>query len=160
MYILAVRCLQVCDCLAWPRTLTAGVLRSQRRNMQTDVSVYLGDCTGDSLTVVCDGTCIEPSGSTWQRALHALAEPSPRGPYAVSNRFTLFVHETHLDAAAGHRLLASYRVDVRCEGKFACFSVRAAQSETGRARVPYLIGDDVVTTARRILKAAASMSVT
>lgn len=121
--------------------------------VQTDVAVYLGDCSGDSVLVVCDGTCVEPGGSTSQRALRALAHPTPRGPYPVSERFTIFVHETSCHASAGARLVATFRIDVLCKGSFAYASARTAQSVAQLPPTAYVIGDDVVTTARRLLEA-------
>ncbi|MEK6316303.1 MAG: hypothetical protein V4807_18005 [Burkholderia gladioli] len=121
--------------------------------VQTDVTVYLGDCSGDTLVVVCDGTSIESGGTTSQRALRALAYPTPRGPYPVSERFTIFVHETSCRAAAGMRLVTTFRIDVLCKGSFAYASARAAQSVAQLPPTAYVIGDDVVTTARRLLEA-------
>jgi hypothetical protein len=122
--------------------------------LQTDVAVYLGDCTGGSLFVVCDGVSTEAVGSTWERALHALAHPTPPGPYPVSERFTIFVHETSGDATAGARATTALRLDVRCDGKWAHASVRSAQSSADLSPIPYVIGDDVVTASRRVLEAA------
>ncbi|CAM2192046.1 conserved protein of unknown function [Paraburkholderia kururiensis] len=121
--------------------------------VQTDVAVYLGDCSGDTLLVVCDGTSIESGGTTSQRALRALAHPTPRGPYAVSERFTIFVHETSCSAAAGTRLVATFRIDLRCEGAWAYATVRSAESSSDLPPIPYMTGDDVVTTGRRLLEA-------
>ena len=120
---------------------------------QTDVAVYLGDCSGDTLLVVCDGTSIESGGLTSQRALRALAYPTPRGPYPVSERFTIFVHETSRRAAAGTRLVATFRIDVLCEGSFAYATARTAQLIAQLPPAAYVIGDDVITTARRVLEA-------
>ena len=122
-------------------------------NMQTDVTVYLGDCTGDNLLIVCDGTSIESGGSMWQRALDALANPSPRGPYPVSNRITLFVYEL-LGADADDTTLAIYRVDIACRESIACATVQIAESVTELPPIPCPIGDDAVTTARRVLEYA------
>lgn len=124
------------------------------RSVQTDVAVYLGDCSGNGLNVVCDGTSIESQGSTWQRARWALAYPTPRGPYPVSQRFTIFIYETSGYAITGTRVLATFRIDVRCEGTFAYASVRTAQFVADLAPTPYLIGDDVVTVARHVLETA------
>lgn len=118
--------------------------------LQTDVAVYLGDCSSDTLPVVCDGTSVESRGSTWHRALLALACPTPRGPYPVADRFTIFVHESSDHATTGLRAVVTFRVDVRCEGRFAYASVRSAQSSADLPPTPYVIGDDVVTTARRL----------
>ncbi len=118
--------------------------------VQTDVAVYLGDCTGDTLDVVCDGLSTERAGSTSQRALLALACPTPRGPYPVANRFTLFVHETVGGAVTGRSTVVTFRIDVRCEGRWAYASVRSGQSLVDLPPIPYVIGDDVVTIARRV----------
>lgn len=123
--------------------------------LQTDVAVYLGDCTGDTLLVVCDGSSVESRGSTWQRALLALARPRPPGPYPVAARFTIFVHETFGYATAGTQAVTTFRIDVRCEGRFAYASVRAAQLVAELPPISYVIGDDVVTTARHALETAS-----
>lgn len=123
--------------------------------VQTDVAVYLGDCSGAALVVVCDGTSIDSGGSTSQRALRALAYPTPRGPYPVSERFTILVHEMSRYAAAGTRVVATFRIDVRCEGRLAYARVRSAQSSADLPPMPYLIGDDVVTTARRVFETSS-----
>lgn len=120
--------------------------------LQTDVAVYLGDCTGETLLVVCDGTSVESRGSTWHRALLALACPTPRGPYPVAKHFTVYVHETSYHATTGLRAVVTFRVDVRCEGRLAYASVRSAQSSADLPPIPYVIGDDVVTTARRVFE--------
>lgn len=120
--------------------------------LQTDVSVYLGDCSGDSLSVVCDGSSIEPHGSRWQRALRALAYPTPRGPYPVSAQFTVFIHETSDYGGTRPSAVVTYRVDVRCVGGLAYASVRDAPSSADLPPIPYVIGDDVVTTARRLFE--------
>ena len=120
--------------------------------LRTDVAVYLGDCTGDALFVVCDGSSIESRGSTWQRALLALACPTPRGPYPVCERFTIFVHETSYHATTGPRAVVTFRIDVRCEGTLAYATVRSGQSSAEPPPIPYLIGDDVVTTARSVFR--------
>lgn len=120
--------------------------------LQTDVAVYLGDCTGGTLPVVCDGISMQAVGSTWERALLALAHPTPPGPYPVAAQFAVFVHETSGDAKAGARATTTFRLDVRCDGKWAHASVRSAQSSADLPPIPYLIGDDVVTTARRVFE--------
>ena len=120
--------------------------------LQTDVAVYLGDCSGDTLPVVCDGTSVESRGSTWHRALLALACPAPRGPYPVAERFTVFVHEIPDHATTGPSAAVTFRIDVRCAGRLAYASVRGAQSNADLPPIPYLIGDDVVTTARRLFE--------
>lgn len=123
--------------------------------LQTDVAVYLGDCSGETLLVVCDGSSIESHGSTWQRALLALARPTPPGPYPVAARFTIFVHETSDQTTTDSRVVATIRIDVRCEGRLAYASVRSAQSSADLPPIPYLIGDDVVTTARRVFETSS-----
>lgn len=120
--------------------------------LRTDVAVYLGDCTGDTLPVVCDGSSIESRGSTWHRASLALACPTPRGPYPVAARFTVFVHETCDHAHTGRSAAVTFRIDVRCEGRLAYATVRSARSSADLPPMPYLIGDDVVTTARRLFQ--------
>jgi hypothetical protein len=120
--------------------------------VQTDVAVYLGDCSGDTLLVVCDGTSVESRGSTWHRALLALGCPTPRGPYPVAKRFTVYVHETSYHATTGPRAVLTFRIDVRCEDRLAYANVRSAQSSADLPPIPYLIGDDVVTTARRLFE--------
>ena len=65
--------------------------------LQVDLVLYLGDCAGDTLTVVCEGMSLvcgdEPR---WESARRALSRPDPRGPYPVSSIFTLVVHEIRL----------------------------------------------------------------
>lgn len=124
--------------------------------LQTDVAVYLGDCNGDALPVVCDGISIESHGSTWQRALLALAHPTPPGPYPVAAQFSIFVHETSDYTTTGPRAVVTFRIDVRCEGKWAHASIQSAQSSAEFAPIPYVIGDDVVTTARRLFATTSS----
>lgn len=125
-------------------------------SIHTHVAVYLGDCAGDSLSIVCDGLCAESDGSTWQRALHALAQPSPRGPYPVSNRFTVFVDETLPEAGADNTVLATYRIDILCDKGFAYATVRTADNVTQLLPVACPIGDDAVTAARRVLEEAGT----
>lgn len=124
-------------------------------SLQTDVTVYLGDCTGDSLLTACEGTSIESGGSTWQRALDALAFPSPRGPYPVSNRFTIFIHETLPKLSADTNVLATYRIDVECERNVAHVQVRGTSLSIDSKDVRVRIGDDVVEIARAIFRSAA-----
>lgn len=123
--------------------------------ISTDVSVYLGDCTGDSLRILCDGTSERRIGSTWSRAFHALLEPSPRGPYAVTSRFTIFIHEICDDTLAHECCSVTLRLDVLCEGAFAYASVQSPNSGAYAMRTPFVIGDDAVTIARRIFLAAS-----
>src|SRR5438067_2226305 len=128
---------------------------SPARSLQTDVTVYLGDCTGDSLLIACEGTSVEPGGSTWQRALDALAFPSPRGPYPVSSRFTVFVHETLPNSSADTNVLATYRIDVVCQRNVARVQVQGTGPRVGPKDVRVCIGDDVVEIARAIFRSAA-----
>lgn len=121
-------------------------------SMQTNVTVYADDCTGEILLVVCDGICVEAEGSTWQRALNALAYPSPCGPYPVSNRFAFFVHETLLGSTADTHVLATYRIDVVCEQNLARANVRSTRSCVELEAVRLCIGDDVVEISRAILR--------
>ena len=123
--------------------------------VQTNVAVYLGDCSGDTLNVVCDGISMESGGSTWQRAQRALAYPTPRGPYPVSERFTIFIHETSDYAISGTRAVATFRIDVRCKGRFAYAAVQTAQSVAHLPPAAYVIGDDVITTSRCVLEVAS-----
>jgi hypothetical protein len=123
--------------------------------ISTDVSLYLGDCTGDSLKVLCDGTSERRIGSMWSRALHALVEPSPRGPYAVASRFTIFIHEIRDDSLADSCCSVTFRVNVFCKGAFAYASVQMPNGGAYAMRTPFVIGDDVVTVARRIFLAAS-----
>jgi hypothetical protein len=121
--------------------------------LQTHVAVYLGDCSGPTLAVVCEGTSIESGSSTWQRALDALAQPSPHGPYPVSNRFTVFVHETLPNLSADTNVLATYRIDVMCERNAAHARVRGTGSRVDSKDVRVRIGDDVVEITRAIFRA-------
>ncbi|CAB3728008.1 hypothetical protein LMG22037_05332 [Paraburkholderia phenoliruptrix] len=123
-------------------------------SLQTDVAVYLGDCSADTLFVVCDGSSIESRGSTWQRAILALAHPTPPGPYPVAAQFTIFVHETSGYATTDLRAVVTFRIDVRCEGRFAFATVQTGQSVQRLPPCHYVIGDDVVTASRRVLEAA------
>ncbi|AXF12241.1 hypothetical protein CUJ91_31125 [Paraburkholderia graminis] len=124
-------------------------------SMQTDITVYADDCTGDSLLIACEGTSVESGGSTWQRALDALAFPSPRGPYPVSNRFTVFIHETLPNSRADTNVLATYRIDVVCEQNVAHVHVQGTSSRVASKDVRVCIGDDVVEIARAIFRSAA-----
>ena len=125
-------------------------------SLQTDVAVYLGDCSGTSLSVVCARSSMESRGSTWQRALLALASPTPRGPYPVAKQFTIFVHEMSGYATAGTPATNTLRIDVRCEGKWAYAGMRNAEFSADLPPIPYVIGDDVVTTARRLFATTSS----
>jgi hypothetical protein len=125
---------------------------SPTRSFQTDVIVYLGDCAGKSLLIACEGTTVGPGGSTWQRALDALATPSPRGSYPVANRFVIFVHETLPNSTADTNVLATYRIDVVCERNVAHVQVRGASSRVASKDVCICIGDDVVEIARAVLR--------
>jgi hypothetical protein len=127
---------------------------------RTAVSVYLGDCTGQSLDVVCDGISILTGGSTWERAFDALAKPSPRGPYAISNRVTLFIFETLPGERANDGMSTTYRIDITCEASLAYATVQTAHSLTHLSPILCPIGDDAVTTARRVLQHACADGVT
>jgi hypothetical protein len=127
---------------------------------RTAASVYLGDCTEPALDVVCDAISTLTGGSTWERALDALAKPSPRGPYAISNRVTLFIYETLLGGSADDYVSTTYRVDIACEASLAYATVRIANSLTHLSPIPCPIGDDAVTTARRVLEHASAEGVT
>jgi hypothetical protein len=135
------------------KTQASTLSDSPARSLQTDVTVYLGDCAGDSLLVACEGTSIESAGSMWQRALDALAFPSPRGPYPVSNRFTIFVHETVPNSRADTNVLATYRIDVVCQQNVAHAQIRSERSRVVSNDVRVRIGDDVVEISRAIFRA-------
>lgn len=113
----------------------------------TTVSVYLGDCSGDSLPLVCDATAAVCDATMWQRAALALLHPSPRGPYPVSSALTIFVHDT---SWADSRVLSKMRIDVVCKEGLAYATVQSSQSRFDLDPVPVVIGDDVVTIARKI----------
>lgn len=121
--------------------------------VQTEVAVYLGDCSGASLRVVCDGTSVESEGTIWQRAADALVNPSPRGPYPVSDRFTMFVHEARLVSGWGDVALVTIRTDVMCRESLAHVSVQSEQSRVELAPISFSMGDDIVTIARAVLRA-------
>lgn len=121
--------------------------------MQTEVAVYLGDCTGATLLVVCDGTSVESEGTIWQRAADALVNPSPRGPYPVSDRFTMFVHEARLEPGWGDVALVSICIDAMCRESLVHVSVQSKQSLAELAPISFTVGDDVVTIARAVLRA-------
>lgn len=137
------------------KTQASTLSDSPARSLQTDVTVYLGDCAGDSLLVACEGTSIGSAGSMWQRALDALSFPSPRGPYPVSNRFTIFIHETLPKLSADTNVLATYRIDVECERNVAHVHVQGTSPRVGPEDVRVCIGDDVVEIARAIFRSAA-----
>ncbi|EIN00410.1 hypothetical protein WQE_15306 [Paraburkholderia hospita] len=116
--------------------------------MLTTVSVFLGDCSGDSLPLVCEGTSTAFGPPIWQRVALALQHPSPRGPYPVGTLLTLFVHDISI---ADSRVLSTFRVDVVCRKGLAYASVQSATPRFDLAPVPFVIGDDVVTIARKIV---------
>ncbi|MGF6937146.1 hypothetical protein OKW41_006308 [Paraburkholderia sp. UCT70] len=122
--------------------------------VQRDVAVYLGDCSGDTLTIVCEGTSLVYGEPRWESARRALNRPDPHGPYPVSDRFTVFVHEIRLDGPADTQVRASLRVSVVCRDGLAYASVHSTQHRIDIAPVPFTIGDDVVTIARKILERA------
>ena len=113
----------------------------------TMVSVFLGDCRGDSLPLVCEGTSTSVDATMWQRVGRALQRPIPRGPYPVAGVFTVFVHDTSLSDS---RVLSTSRIDVVCRGGLAYASVETMRVRIDRETVPVVIGDDVVTIARKI----------
>lgn len=124
----------------------------QQIPVQTDVSVYLDDPAGKIVRVVCDGTSVHPHSSFWQRAEAALASPTPRGPYPVAQAFTIFIHEIGKDVIADTQILRNVWVRVTCEGSVAHATLRTAYETRELDVLGYLIGDDVVTTARRLLQ--------
>lgn len=126
--------------------------------VQTDVSVYLGDCDGDTLSVVCDGTSVGMGGSIWKRAVDALEHPSPRGPYPVASRFTIFVHQTLPDSDCEDRVLATIRIDVACGRSKAYATPRSTvigSPLAGVRPIRFSLGDDVIEITRAIFKAAS-----
>jgi len=124
--------------------------------LQVDVVVYLGDCSGDTLTVVCEGTSLacgdEPR---WQSARRALNRPDPRGPFPVASVFSVFVHEIRLEGRVDMQVRATLRVAVQCRDGMAYASVHSTQHRVDWPPVPFVIGDDVVTIARKVLEHAA-----
>ncbi|MGY6154268.1 hypothetical protein [Paraburkholderia graminis] len=130
----------------------------QQMPVQTDVTVYLDDPAGSSVHVVCDGTSVEPRGSFWQRAEAALASPTPRGPYPVAGAFTLYVYEIRKDVVADTRILRTVCIRVVCEGAYARATLKTAHETRELDALQYVIGDDVVTTARRLLQSADGRS--
>jgi hypothetical protein len=119
------------------------------KDIRTDVYVYLGDCSGDSLPLVCEGVSLVVDATTWQRARLALRHPTPRGPFPVGAIFTIFVHET---STSDSRILSTLRVDVLCTSGFAHASVLSTQPRLDLEPVPFIVGDDVVTIARKIVE--------
>ncbi|WP_029970727.1 hypothetical protein [Paraburkholderia graminis] len=122
--------------------------------LQTNVSVFLGDCTGDALTVVCEGMALTYGEPRWQSVRRALNRPDPRGPFPVFSTFTIYVHEVRLEGPAESQVRASLRVAVECKGGLAYASVHSTEHRIDLPPVPVVIGDDVVTIARAILEAA------
>jgi excisionase family DNA binding protein len=114
----------------------------------TTVSVFLGDCSGDSLPLVCTGTATGPDATVWRPVALALRQPSPRGPYPVGSVFTIFVHNT---SPADSRVLSTLRIDVVCREGLAYASVQSANPRFDLEPVAVVIGDDVVTIARKIV---------
>lgn len=125
---------------------------SSASNRYTHVSLYLGDCDGPSFSLVCDGVSDAHADSIWARALDALAEPSPPGPYPSATQTTLFVYET-VDAVLVRDVgPVLTRVDVRCGADVAHVTVRPSGATNFEYRVPYVVGDDAVIMARRALQ--------
>ncbi|MDQ0627153.1 hypothetical protein [Paraburkholderia graminis] len=123
------------------------------RPIRTDVAVFLGDCTENSFRLVCEGSSMLRGASGWQRALDALTAPSPRGPYPVANRFTIFLYELLLTDEIDGRVIATVRIDVVCKGEFIYASVTSEKSHRHIDPIVFSIGDDVVTVTRAILAA-------
>lgn len=119
--------------------------------IHTAVAVYLGDGSGPSFDVVCDGLCTQQSGSIWLRARDALSHPSPRGPYSVANRFFIVVNEVAGDGSASVSVLTKRIIDVSCEHQLLSALIRAPHATNSPVRVSFKIGDDVVTLSRSVL---------
>lgn len=117
----------------------------------TRVSVFFGDCSNDRLQRVCEGTATLYGETIWQRVAHALGHPSPRGPYPVSGAFSVFVHDTSL---ADSSVLSTLRIDVVCKDGLAYASVQSMQPRFDLEPVPVVLGDDVVTIARKVVASA------
>lgn len=122
--------------------------------LQTNVSVILGDGSGDALHIVCEGTKLSLSEPRWSAARSTLMKPEPRGPFPVSSAFTIFVTEVRLEGPAESQVRASLRVAVQCKDGHAYASVHSTQHRVDWPPVPFVIGDDVVTIARAVLEAA------
>ncbi|MDN7407977.1 hypothetical protein QZM42_05385 [Burkholderia vietnamiensis] len=122
--------------------------------LQTNVTLILGDGTGDSMQLVCEGTKISLGEARWSAARSALIKPEPRGPFPVASVFSLFVHEVRMEGPAESQVRASLRIAVQCKDGHAYASMHSTQHRIDWAPVPFVIGDDVVTIARAILKAA------
>lgn len=124
--------------------------------LQTNVTVILGDgFSGDTLRLVCEGTKLSLSESRWSAARSALTKPEPRGPFPVASVFTIFVSEVRLEGPAESQVRASLRVAVQCKDGHAYASVHSTQHRIDLPPVPFVIGDDVVTIARKILETAS-----
>ncbi|MDR5813833.1 hypothetical protein QCE62_09570 [Caballeronia sp. LZ033] len=123
--------------------------------LQTNVTVTLGDGSGDSMQIVCEGTKLSLGEPRWPAARSALSKPEPRGPFPVASAFTIFVSEVRLEGPAESQVRASLRVAVQCKDGFAYASVHSTQHRIDLPPVPFVIGDDVVTIARTILEAAS-----
>ncbi|WP_321795272.1 hypothetical protein [Caballeronia sp. J97] len=121
-------------------------------NRYTHVSLYLGDCDGPSVSLVCDGVSDATADSIWARALDALAKPSPPGPYPSATQTTLFVYETVGDMLARDVDPVVTRVDVRCGVDVAHVTVRPSGATKFAYCVQYVVGDDAVVMARRALQ--------
>lgn len=117
----------------------------------TTVSVFLGDCGDANLPLMCEGTPTLIDATMWQRVFRALQHPTPRGPFPVASVFTIFVHNTSI---ADSSVLSTLLVDVACKDGLAYASVQSTQSRYDLEPVPVVIGDDVVTIARKIVASA------
>ncbi len=122
--------------------------------LTTTLAIYLGHGCSLSFTLVCEGVSQEERGSLRQRAFRAFEQRRPRGPYPVSNRFTIYVHELVESAPAGERVLRMVYIDVTCDTHRTRAVVSTKQSNRSIEGMFYVIGDDVVTVARRVLDAA------
>ncbi|PRY05925.1 hypothetical protein [Paraburkholderia sp. BL25I1N1] len=123
--------------------------------LETNVTVILGDGTGDTVHIVCDGTMLSFGESRWQSARSALNRPDPRGPFPVASVFTVFVHEARMEGPVESQVRASLRVAVQCKNRLAYASIYSTQHRIDLAPVPFVVGDDVVTIARTVFETAA-----
>jgi hypothetical protein len=119
--------------------------------VQTDVTIYLGDGSGPSLHIVCEGRSILFDEPRWERALRALNRPSPRGPYPVAQVCSVSVHEIRLGLI---KTLTTLHVAVECRDSLAHVRMHSTLP-LQTLEVPFVVGDDVVTIARSIFEAAA-----
>jgi hypothetical protein len=122
--------------------------------VHTQVAVYLGDGGGDCFFLVCDAVSEVQGVSVWHRALDALARPSPRGPYPVSQTFMIVIHDIVTDISGNQERSTTYQLVVSCRGRLASAKLDTAEFGKPLAVVPYIIGDDVITIARQVLARA------